>query len=146
MIKTRVGHGGSISGLSSDNSNRYLVSVSHDGYLKIWNFKKHVLKNKLNVKSVISKLNMHYDTLLCAIATDDLKLRVIDVENSKVVRTYRGHTDRINCIEISSDCRWLLSASMDETIRIWDIPSGQIFQVCFFFKFRHRKLKLGVKF
>jgi U3 small nucleolar RNA-associated protein 21 len=46
-----------------------------------------------------------------------------------VVRRFRGHTDRITDLTVSSDCRWLLSASMDGTVRVWDIPDSRTFQV-----------------
>ena len=38
--------------------------------------------------------------------------------------------DRITALQISSDCRWLLSASMDGTLRVWDIPTARCLQVC----------------
>lgn len=46
-----------------------------------------------------------------------------------VVRRFRGHTDRITDLQASQDCRWLISASMDGTVRVWDIPDSRIFQV-----------------
>lgn len=45
-----------------------------------------------------------------------------------IVRRFRGHTDRITDLTVSSDCRWLLSASMDGTVRVWDIPDSRTFQ------------------
>jgi hypothetical protein len=36
--------------------------------------------------------------------------------------------DRITSLSISSDCRWLLSASLDATVRVWDIPAGMCLQ------------------
>lgn len=36
--------------------------------------------------------------------------------------------DRITCVHISSDCRWLLTSSMDNTVRVWDIPAGLCLQ------------------
>ena len=42
----------------------------------------------------------------------------------RVVRRFRGHTDRITDLQLSDDCRWLLSSSMDNTLRVWDVPGG----------------------
>lgn len=36
--------------------------------------------------------------------------------------------DRITRLVISSDCRWLLSSSLDGCVRVWDIPAGQCLQ------------------
>ena len=46
-----------------------------------------------------------------------------------VVRHFRGHSDRITDLQVSQDCRWLISAAMDGTVRVWDIPDSRIFQV-----------------
>lgn len=37
--------------------------------------------------------------------------------------------DRITALQMSADCRWLLSASMDGTLRVWDVPAAQCLQV-----------------
>lgn len=42
----------------------------------------------------------------------------------RLVRRFRGHTDRISDLQLSADCRWLLSASLDNTVRVWDVPGG----------------------
>lgn len=37
----------------------------------------------------------------------------------------KGHTDVINCLAISSDNSLLASGSLDNTLRLWKLPSGQ---------------------
>jgi len=41
-----------------------------------------------------------------------------------LVRQFRGHTGPISDMQISEDCRWLLTSSIDGTVRCWDIPGG----------------------
>jgi WD40 repeat protein len=45
------------------------------------------------------------------------------------VRRFDGHSDRITDLQVSEDCGWLLSSSMDGTLRVWDIPAATTFQV-----------------
>ncbi|PNH10160.1 WD repeat domain-containing protein [Tetrabaena socialis] len=53
------------------------------------------------------------------VAEQELKLeRVVDMD-----------ADRVTGLHVSSDCRWLLSSSMDGTMRVWDIPAAQCLQV-----------------
>lgn len=52
-----------------------------------------------------------------------------DVETGRRVRTFVGHRDRITDIGVSQDGKWLLSSSMDASLRIWDIPASRILQV-----------------
>ncbi|MBM3980228.1 MAG: hypothetical protein FJ304_08075 [Planctomycetes bacterium] len=38
--------------------------------------------------------------------------------------TFRGHTKRVECIEFSPDGTRLASASVDGTVRVWDVATG----------------------
>lgn len=46
-----------------------------------------------------------------------------------MVRRFKGHKDRVTGLVISQDARWLLSSSMDGTVRVWDIPAASCLQV-----------------
>ena len=46
-----------------------------------------------------------------------------------MVRRFKGHKDRVTGVVISQDARWLLSSSMDGTVRVWDIPAASCLQV-----------------
>ena len=52
-----------------------------------------------------------------------------DVEAMRQVRQFKGHKDRITELVVSQDAKWLLSSSMDGTVRIWDIPAAACLQV-----------------
>lgn len=47
----------------------------------------------------------------------------------RIVRRFRGHTDRVTDMAFSSDARWLLSAAMDGHVRAWDVPNSRCLQV-----------------
>jgi WD40 repeat protein len=51
------------------------------------------------------------------------------VQAGRRVRRLAGHTDRLTAVHWASDARWLISASMDGTTRVWDIPAAQCLQV-----------------
>jgi WD40 repeat protein len=50
----------------------------------------------------------------------DFKLHVYDSNTGRVIRTLRGHTAPVYAIAPSPDGRYLLSASSDLTLRVWD--------------------------
>jgi WD40 repeat protein len=41
------------------------------------------------------------------------------------VRTFEGHTASVNSVCLSSDNRWALSGSSDETLRLWEVATGR---------------------
>ena len=56
-----------------------------------------------------------------ATVADDLVIRLFDAIALRMVRKFEGHTDRITDLCFSEDGKWLLSSSMDGTLRIWDV-------------------------
>ncbi len=46
-------------------------------------------------------------------------------ESSKCLRSFRGHTNHVNSVFLSSDCRFALSGSSDESLRLWDVRTGK---------------------
>jgi U3 small nucleolar RNA-associated protein 21 len=125
-------HAGAVSGLACDGCNRYLVSGGLDSMMKCWNMKTRKLQGEMDLGSKIGKIAFHPTTCLVAVACDDGVIRLCDVEAMTIVRRFKGHSDRITDIQFSQDCRWLLSASMDSTLRIWDVPGRFCeFNVCY---------------
>lgn len=48
-------------------------------------------------------------------------IRLFDAVSERMVRKFEGHTDRITDVCFSEDGKWILSSSMDGTLRIWDV-------------------------
>lgn len=66
---------------------------------------------------------------------------VLFSQNEKVVLT-TGHTDQVNCIQVSNDGKWLLSGGNDKQVKVWDLhtskeygtysgSNGRLEKVCF---------------
>lgn len=124
-----LAHRGSVSGCASDRFNRKVISAGLDGVLRLWTFKERKLKAEFRIGSAIPLMHFHRGNALCAVATEQFWIHLFDCETKKRVRKFRGHTDRMTCLQISSDGHWLLSSAMDHTLRIHDIPSGTQIQV-----------------
>lgn len=122
-----TGHASAIHGIASDRTNQLVVSGSYDGTVKMWDFSTRELKNTIEIGSSVTMLQLHRENGLLAVAADDLVIRVYDTEcgGSTLVRKFLGHTNRISDISFSSDGRWLISAAMDSTVRVWDLPQGR---------------------
>ena len=47
-----------------------------------------------------------------------------DLPHPALVRTLQGHTDWVNSCAVSPDGAWIVSASNDKTLKVWDAQSG----------------------
>lgn len=58
--------------------------------------------------------------------SEDWTLRLWDLENNRVVRTYEGHGAFVHAVALTPDGESILSASEDRTLRLWDLESGHV--------------------
>lgn len=64
-----------------------------------------------------------------AIALENFDIMLMDLDTRKIVRHFQGHEGRITDACFNPDSRWLITASMDCTIRTWDIPSSHLIDI-----------------
>lgn len=69
-------------------------------------------------------LRAHRESGMLAIALESFLLYIVDSDTKVVIRKFQGHSASINDMTFSPDSRWLISASMDSSIKVWDIPSS----------------------
>ncbi|KAI9726180.1 MAG: hypothetical protein M1828_001853 [Chrysothrix sp. TS-e1954] len=140
-------HASAIKGLHVDNLNRTLISCSVDGIIKVcktvsfqaeiifaddalqfWDFLGGTLHHQIDWSTYtnIDSMLCHRSSDLLAVACGDHAIRVIDAETRKLVRELEGCQGKINDICFSNDGRWIVAASSDAVIRIWDLPSGHL--------------------
>jgi WD40 repeat protein len=58
--------------------------------------------------------------------TKDGELKACEVETGVSVKTFKKHSESINCIDISPDNTLLASGSDDNTARIWNLDTGKL--------------------
>ncbi|NWU96924.1 WDR36 protein, partial [Upupa epops] len=117
-------HEGAIRGVAVDGLNQLTISAGSEGLLKFWKFKTKELIYSMEFSSSPSGILLHRDSGILGIAFDDFSISILDIETRKIVRTFSGHHGRINDMTFSPDGRWLITSSMDCTIKTWDLPSG----------------------
>ncbi|TPX38216.1 hypothetical protein SmJEL517_g00415 [Synchytrium microbalum] len=123
------GHSKSIIDICTDTLNRTVISASIDNKIIIWDFEKATILQTIAMDASISCMSLHKSSNLLAIACDDLCVRVMDVETFKIVREYSGHRNRITDLTFAPDGRWVVTSSLDGTIRTWDVVSGSMIDV-----------------
>uniref|UniRef100_A0A8C0KM45 WD repeat domain 36 n=1 Tax=Canis lupus dingo TaxID=286419 RepID=A0A8C0KM45_CANLU len=117
-------HKGSVRGVAVDGLNQLIITAGSEGLLKFWNFKNKILIHSMSLSSSPNMMLLHRDSGILGLALDDFSICVLDIETRKIVREFSGHQGQINDLAFSPDGRWLISASMDCSVRTWDLPSG----------------------
>lgn len=123
------GHTKAVVAIATDNTNRVLVTGSLDKTVKFWDFSTGALLESMTLDACIEYMVYHRDNNLLVIVTDDLCIRVLDTETKTIVREFWGHEARITDVAFSFDGRWLVSSSLDSTIRTWDLPTSYLIDV-----------------
>lgn len=114
-------HESEVVGVACDSTNTQMISAGYHGDVKVWDFKGRALKSRWEVGCSLVKIVYHRLNGLLATVADDFVIRLFDVVAMRMVRKFEGHTDRITDLCFSEDGKWLLSSSMDGTLRIWDV-------------------------
>uniref|UniRef100_A0AAR2KZN0 Small-subunit processome Utp21 domain-containing protein n=1 Tax=Pygocentrus nattereri TaxID=42514 RepID=A0AAR2KZN0_PYGNA len=119
-------HSGPVRGVAVDALNELTVSTGADRLLKIWKFKSKELLHTVSLPASPASTLLHRDSGMLAIALDDFTVSILDMETKRIVRRFSGQRGQVNDMTFSPDGRWLIIASMDCTIRTWDLPSGSL--------------------
>jgi len=121
-------HRKAVTGLMVDDLNRAVISCGLDGKIKFWAFATGCLQDEIDWSptSAITSCQYHRQNDLIALSCDDLSIRVVDTETKKLVRELWGCLGQINGFCFSNDGRWIIAASMDSVIRVWNLPTGHL--------------------
>uniref|UniRef100_A0A7S2ZIH4 Small-subunit processome Utp21 domain-containing protein n=1 Tax=Rhodosorus marinus TaxID=101924 RepID=A0A7S2ZIH4_9RHOD len=118
-------HKARITAIAIDAIGETLVSGSDDQSLKFWD--AHTMQasgQPIILNSGIELISWSVDSDLIAVGCDDLSIRIYDAETRKLARRLKGHSARITDLCFAPSGRWILSSSMDASLRTWDLLAG----------------------
>lgn len=121
-------HKKAVTGLVVDTLNRRVISCGLDGKLKFWDFLTGYLQDEIDWSPMASIIGSRYyrPSELISLCCDDLSIRVVDTETKKLVRELWGCMAQVSDFCFSNDGRWIIAASLDSVIRVWDLPTGHL--------------------
>ncbi|KAI1816504.1 WD domain-containing protein [Poronia punctata] len=121
-------HTKAVTGIVVDSMNHVVISCSLDGRVKFWDFLTGNLLHEINwaPMTAITGCRYHAANDLIAFSCDDGSIRVVDVETKQTIREFWGCQGNINDFTFSNDGRWIVAASQDSIIRVWDLPTSHL--------------------
>lgn len=121
-------HANAVTGIVVDSLNKHVISCSLDGTIKFWDFVTGNLVDEIDWAPMtrITACRYHPGNDLIAFACDDHSIRVVDIETKNTIRELWGCRDTINDFCFSDDGRWVVAASQDSVVRVWDLPTSHL--------------------
>ena len=121
-------HTASVTGIVVDPVNRTVISCSLDGKVKLWDFATGNLMDEINWAPMtkIMACRYHPGNDLVAFSCDDNSIRIVDIETRQTIRELWGCQGSINDFCFSNDGRWIVAASKDAVVRVWDLPTSHL--------------------
>ncbi|MEI7489390.1 MAG: WD40 repeat domain-containing protein, partial [Chryseobacterium sp.] len=129
------GHKDWISCLAVTQDNKFLVSGSLDGTIKIWNLENKSKPEPINTISInrrINSLAISHDGKILVSGDSGNTIKIWEIKtwtleelknlkSESATFTFTDHEDDVYSLAISSDNKLLVSGSADNTIKIWDL-------------------------
>ena len=110
-------------GMSADGSR--VVSASDDKTLTVWDVESgREIRTLQGFSSLVRGVPVSADARR-AVSAEYSTLKVWDLETIHVLRTSPvGHSAGVNAVAVSTDGRLAVSASLDNTLKVWDVEKG----------------------
>ncbi|KAI8149626.1 WD40-repeat-containing domain protein [Fennellomyces sp. T-0311] len=99
-------------------------AVSSSARVQIYSSKTHQAKKTISrFKDIAYSGSFRQDGKLIVAGDGTGLVQMFDVNSRAILRTFRAHTMPVHVTRFSIDKAHVLSASDDQTVRLWDIPS-----------------------
>jgi len=121
-------HTKAVTGIVVDSMNKHVITCSLDGKIKFWEFLTGKLVEEISwaPMTAITGCRYHAANDLIAFSCDDNSIRVVDTETKQTIREFHGSQGEINDFTFSNDGRWIIAASQDSVVRVWDLPTSHL--------------------
>lgn len=110
-----------------DDSGEFLLLSRSDDTIQLFNTKAGAHAKELKSQkygSALARFTHHSTSIIYASTKLDDGIRYLSMHDNSFLRYFRGHTDRVTSLVLSPSNDTFLSASLDNTIKLWDCRSA----------------------
>jgi len=117
-VATFRGHKGALTDLKFSENGYYLATSAQDSLLKLWDLRGPKNINTLQMESNVLSLDFDYSGKYLVAGTGR-ELRLFTSKPTDHVLTLDEHTGDVTCVKWGNDAKFLVSTSMDRTLKFW---------------------------
>ena len=144
-VRTIGGHQDSVGAVALTPDGRHALSGSSDMTIRLWELERQLqildFRRTYTRSDVRGFKGMHFalshshwvNTVAitadgqCALSgSHDRTLKLWNLGNGELIRSFFGHTDSVYAVAIAEDNRHALSGSADRTLKLWNLATGQL--------------------
>ena len=103
-----------------------LVSTGGDGRIRYWDLESESVRSGLPTGSTSNfDLQFSADKTAYVVEASDFEIELRDTKTHQVRKRFRGHSGHILSLSLDAQNQLLVTSSIDHTVRLWDIESGE---------------------
>ncbi|MTI21009.1 CHAT domain-containing protein [Fulvivirga sp. RKSG066] len=123
-VRDFIGHTDIIHDIAINPLNDEVASASWDGNIKIWNVATGLQKKRLKHSEQVYSAEYSHKSKYLAVGGSDRLLRLYKTNNWEADKVLSGHTGAITHVKFTPDDNYLISASDNGELIIWDVNTG----------------------
>ncbi|KAK4546354.1 hypothetical protein LTR36_002031 [Oleoguttula mirabilis] len=109
-----------------DDSGEFMLLSRTDDTIQLFNTKAGAHAKELKSQkygSALARFTHHSTSIIYASTKVDDGIRYLSMHDNSFIRYFRGHTGRVTSLALSPGGDQFLSASLDNTVKLWDCRS-----------------------
>ncbi|KAJ9124197.1 hypothetical protein QFC22_000994 [Naganishia vaughanmartiniae] len=110
---------------ASPGGGKFLATGSDDEFVKVWDLRrrKEIGSLSQHIGSITSVAFPTRSHLLSA--SEDATISLFRTRDWALLRSLKGHSGRVNCIDVHPSGKVALSVGKDKTLKMWDLMRGR---------------------